>query len=107
MDSHKSGVTRGEIGLTQERIAEYVRRTPLIEAASPVFAAPPLSLKLEFLQRTGSFKPRGAFNNLLTRPAPPVGCPPHRAEITAPRSPTPRESSAFPRGSSCPKSLRR
>src|SRR5947209_20349499 len=27
-------------------------------------------MKLEFLQHTGSFKPRGAFANLLTRPAP-------------------------------------
>src|SRR5207237_4345269 len=33
----------------------------------------PLSLKLEFLQRTGSFKPRGAFANLLTRHAPEAG----------------------------------
>jgi len=30
-------------------------------------------LKLEFLQHTGSFKPRGAFANLLTRPAPAAG----------------------------------
>ena len=30
-------------------------------------------LKLEFLQHTGSFKPRGAFANLLTRSAPEAG----------------------------------
>ena len=36
--------------------------------------APPLSLKLECLQATGSFKARGAFHNLLTRPAPAAGC---------------------------------
>jgi threonine dehydratase len=30
-------------------------------------------LKLEFFQHTGSFKPRGAFANLLTRKAPPAG----------------------------------
>jgi threonine dehydratase len=30
-------------------------------------------MKLEFLQHTGSFKPRGAFANLLTRPAPAAG----------------------------------
>jgi threonine dehydratase len=30
-------------------------------------------LKLEFLQHTGSFKPRGAFVNLLTREAPAAG----------------------------------
>ena len=30
-------------------IAPYVRRTPLIEVASPIAGAPPISLKLEFL----------------------------------------------------------
>jgi threonine dehydratase len=30
-------------------------------------------LKLEFLQHTGAFKPRGAFANLLMRPAPAAG----------------------------------
>ncbi len=56
------------------RIAPYVRRTPIIEVASPVADAPPVSLKLEFLQESGSFKARGAFHNLLTRAAPAVGC---------------------------------
>ena len=55
-------------------IAAYVRRTPLLEAASPIPGAPALSLKLEFLQRSGSFKARGAFHNLLTRAVPSVGC---------------------------------
>ena len=74
MSSHQTGVSRGEIGLAHERIADYVRRTPLLEIASPILGAPPISLKLEFLQHAGSFKPRGAFNNLLTRKVPPVGC---------------------------------
>ena len=74
MSSHQTGVSRGEIGLAHERIADYVRRTPLLETASPILGAPPISLKLEFLQHAGSFKPRGAFNNLLTRKVPPVGC---------------------------------
>ena len=34
----------------------------------------PVSLKLECLQHAGSFKARGAFNNLLTRATPEVGC---------------------------------
>ncbi|GAA0586810.1 threonine/serine dehydratase [Kribbella sandramycini] len=42
-----------------ERIAGRVRRTPVIEVA------PGLTFKLELLQHTGSFKPRGAFNRLL------------------------------------------
>ena len=33
----------------------------------------PLALKLEFLQHTGTFKPRGAFNNLLSRTVPKTG----------------------------------
>jgi len=32
-----------------------------------------LVLKLEFLQHAGSFKTRGAFNNLLSREIPPAG----------------------------------
>ena len=53
----------------------------LMSASRPTCGAPRSSkrrpgfaLKLEFLQHAGSFKPRGAFNNLLTRAAPPVGC---------------------------------
>ena len=34
---------------------------------------PPLNLKLEHLQHTGSFKPRGAFNTLLSQPVPAAG----------------------------------
>ena len=66
-------VTRADIAAADARIAPYVRRTPLMEAASPAGGAP-ISLKLEFLQHSGSFKPRGAFNNLLTRAAPSAGC---------------------------------
>jgi threonine dehydratase len=67
-------ITPSAIRDAHARIAPHIRRTPLLEASSPVAGAPPISLKLEFLQHTGSFKPRGAFNNLLTRPAPPAGC---------------------------------
>ena len=55
-------------------IRGHIRRTPLLETASAAAGAPPLSLKLECLQATGSFKARGAFHNLLTRPAPAAGC---------------------------------
>jgi threonine dehydratase len=67
-------VTRADISAAHARIAPHIRRTPLMEAASPTGEGPPVSLKFEFLQHTGSFKPRGAFNNLLTRPAPAAGC---------------------------------
>ena len=63
-----------DIEAANARIAPHIRRTPLLETVSPIPGAPPVSLKLEFLQHAGSFKSRGAFNNLLTRAAPPAGC---------------------------------
>lgn len=55
------------------RIAGRVRRTPLLalDAGEPVPV--PVSLKLEQLQHTGSFKPRGAFNTLLAAELTPTG----------------------------------
>ena len=67
-------MTPSDIRLAHERIAPHVRRTPILDTPSPIAGAPPISLKLEFLQHSGSFKARGAFNNLLTRPAPAAGC---------------------------------
>jgi threonine dehydratase len=63
------------IRATALRIAPHVRRTPVIELDGADFDLPGIRLafKLEFLQHAGSFKSRGAFNNLLTRPIPPVG----------------------------------
>jgi threonine dehydratase len=63
-----------DIRSAHARIRGHIRRTPILETASPIVGAPPLSLKLECLQVTGSFKARGAFHNLLTRPAPAAGC---------------------------------
>jgi threonine dehydratase len=51
-----------EIELAAARVAPYVRRTPLLRT---VVDGKPLLLKLENLQRTGSFKFRGALNALL------------------------------------------
>ncbi|MFD3401869.1 threonine/serine dehydratase [Kribbella sp. NPDC058693] len=53
-------VSLEDVQQAAERIAERVRRTPVIEVA------PGLTFKLELLQHTGSFKPRGAFNRLLS-----------------------------------------
>lgn len=52
-------VTLEDIRGARERIASYVRSTPVLPFASG------LSLKLESLQVTGSFKVRGAFNHVL------------------------------------------
>src|ERR1700734_1474258 len=67
-------MTPSDIRSAHTRIRPHIRRPPILETASPIAGAPPLSLKLECLQATGSFKARGAFHNLLTRPALAAGC---------------------------------
>ena len=57
-------ISRDDIDRAAHRIAPHVRRTPVIDVRLDGFALP-VTLKLELLQHTGSFKPRGAFNNLL------------------------------------------
>jgi threonine dehydratase len=68
-------ITRERIAETNELIRPYIRRTPMVRVDPADFgiAAPPLELKLELLQHSGSFKARGAFANLLTRAVPPTG----------------------------------
>lgn len=67
-------IARSAIREAAGRIAGYVRRTPLL-ALEPGLAGLPgqLVLKLEYLQPTGSFKPRGAFSLLTEREIPPPG----------------------------------
>src|SRR5262245_1550413 len=50
-----------------ERIRGHVKRTPLV-GSTPLSQelGPRVSRKLESLQKSGSFKPRGAFNKLLS-----------------------------------------
>jgi threonine dehydratase len=67
-------VAPADVRAAHARIALHIRRTPVIEIASPAAGSPNVSLKLECLQASGSFKARGAFHNLLTRPAPAAGC---------------------------------
>ena len=67
-------MTPSDIRSAHARIRGHIRRTPILETSSPIVGAPAISLKLECLQLTGSFKARGAFHNLLTRPAPAAGC---------------------------------
>lgn len=58
--------TLADIRQAAARIASHVRRTPVL-ALRPTYDSPrgELVVKLESLQHTGSFKPRGAFNKLL------------------------------------------
>jgi threonine dehydratase len=68
-------ITRERIAETEQRIRPHVRRTPVlaVDLADFGLAPRPVDLKLEFLQHSGSFKARGAFANLLTRPVPDAG----------------------------------
>ena len=68
--------TKDDILAAYGRIKPYVRRTPSIRVQPQDLGLPaahPISLKLEFLQHSGSFKTRGAFNNLLSRTVPVAG----------------------------------
>jgi len=64
-----------EIAETERLIRPHVRRTPILEADGADFGMEQrrLIFKLELLQHTGSFKPRGAFANMLLREVPPAG----------------------------------
>jgi threonine dehydratase len=74
-DSPSPEIDRDRIAATERLIRPHIRHTPVIrvEAGDLGLAGAPVALKLEFLQHTGSFKPRGAFANLLTRAVPPAG----------------------------------
>src|SRR5579864_750902 len=71
----QSSIDRQQIADTYKLIRPYIRRTPVVEVAGADFGLDgvTLVLKLELLQHTGSFKPRGAFANLLTRDVPQAG----------------------------------
>ncbi|HLM41613.1 MAG TPA: threonine/serine dehydratase [Microvirga sp.] len=66
-------ITRAEIEAAHARIAPRIRRTPVWTLPGAFGHQGPVSLKLEFLQHAGSFKTRGAFNTLLSRPVPGAG----------------------------------
>jgi threonine dehydratase len=67
--------SRERIIATDGLIRPHIRRTPIIEVAGADFGLDleRLTLKLELLQHSGSFKARGAFANLLARPIPAAG----------------------------------
>lgn len=67
-------VSRTDITAAASRIATHVRRTPVLHGTGAAFGvACPVTLKLELLQYSGSFKPRGAFNRLLSDRPPVAG----------------------------------
>lgn len=67
-------ISRAAIAAAANRIDRHVRRTPLLRVDGSEFGLPSsICLKLELLQHTGSFKPRGAFNRLLSAEIPRSG----------------------------------
>lgn len=69
-----SPVSRPMIEEAAGRIAGHARITPVMRLGAGAFGSVgDISLKLECLQHAGSFKTRGAFNNLLSLPIPAAG----------------------------------
>ncbi|HEY7404270.1 MAG TPA: threonine/serine dehydratase [Candidatus Angelobacter sp.] len=67
-------ISRTEIQDAGRRIAMHVRRTPVISLEEKAFGIDAkIFFKLECLQHTGSFKPRGAFNCILSSNVPGAG----------------------------------
>jgi threonine dehydratase len=60
-------ISRTEIQDAGQRIAKHVRRTPVLALEEKAFGIDArVFFKLESLQHAGSFKPRGAFNCILS-----------------------------------------
>ncbi len=68
-------LTPARIAATERLIRPYIRRTPVLEVSGRDVgvAGATLAFKLELCQHAGSFKTRGAFANLLSRPVPAAG----------------------------------
>jgi len=67
-------IGRLQIEHAAQLIAPHVRHTPVLRlAAGDLGLGCALVLKMEFLQHAGSFKPRGAFNRMLSATIPDAG----------------------------------
>jgi threonine dehydratase len=70
----EDAISRRDIVTAERIIRPYVRRTPVITIdGADLGVNARVSLKLESLQHSGSFKVRGAFTNLLRREVPKAG----------------------------------
>lgn len=70
-----TSIDRDGIIRIHQLIRSHIRRTPIVEVDAADFGLAPVRIvfKLELLQHSGSFKPRGAFANMLTRVIPASG----------------------------------
>ena len=61
-------ITLNDVKAAAEKVSSYVRRTPLWKSETlSKRLGTNVYLKMELFQKTGSFKPRGAFNQMLAR----------------------------------------
>ena len=61
-------ITLDDVKAAAEKVSSYVRRTPLWKSETlSKRLGTNVYLKMELFQKTGSFKPRGAFNQMLAR----------------------------------------
>lgn len=68
------GPTRRDIQAARERVSSHIRTTPVLRPGPGAFGSDAdLTFKLELLQHTGSFKPRGAFSKMLVADVPAQG----------------------------------
>ena len=65
----QSDLSPDKIRLTLNKIQPYINKTPIIKSSSQIdeFFTTNLYLKCEFLQKSGSFKARGAINNIISQ----------------------------------------
>ena len=77
-------MTLVDVFRARKRIAPHVRPTPLLRSPwLSDLAGASVSLKLESLQRSSSFKARGAFNAVMARLERPGGAPPQLVTASA------------------------
>src|SRR5438105_944102 len=65
-------VSSDAVAAAAQRIGPFIRRTPILDVEAGALG-PAVTLKVEVLQHTGSFKARGAFNRLLSAEVPAAG----------------------------------
>jgi len=67
-------ISRKDVETAWARIRDHIRRTPALELPAGSLGLPcALSVKLEQLQHSGSFKARGAFHKILVSQVPAAG----------------------------------
>src|SRR5215813_11682741 len=67
-------ITRADIEAAWDRIQPHVRVTPVMRLNGDLLSRDAdIFMKFELMQVTGSFKPRGAFNRILSNTVPGSG----------------------------------